>query len=377
MFERFREINETYPKTAHVRDTKSRGGTVFGWLCTYVPEEIVHAAGGLPVRITGYGHETELEDGSAYLYVNNCSFSRSCLQMGLRGDYDFLDGVIGGSTCDGSRRLFDLWRHYIGTSFHHVLTIPRKFTPEAQALYHQQVLEFKQHLEEFLGTEITDDQLRHSIDVYNETRALLKSLYELRKLDSPPITGSETLEVLTASFRMPKEIFNGYLRDLLRDLADLKPAHNGRARLMVTGSVLTNPEFIRNIESQGALVVADELCTSTRYWSDPVVTGENETPLQAISRRYLTNFPCARMVPSEERFSRILGLADDFRVEGAVNQIIRYCVAYAHDLPLLTRRLQDHGIPILALDVEYGTSGSGQIQTRIQAFLEMLGARKA
>ncbi len=377
MFERFREVNETYPKTAHVLDTKRRGGTVFGWLCTYVPEEIIHAAGALPVRITGYGHETELEDGSAYLYVNNCSFSRSCLQMGLRGEYDFLDGVIGGSTCDGSRRLFDLWRHYIGTSFHHVLTIPRKFTPEAQALYHQQVAEFREHLEQFLGIEITDEQLRHSIDVYNESRALLKALYELRKLDSPPITGAETLEVLTASFRMPKEIFNGYLRDLLRDLADLKPAHNGRARLMVTGSVLTNPDFIRTIESQGALVVADELCTSTRYWSDPVVIGEEETPLRAISRRYLTNFPCARMFPSEERFSRILGLADDFRVEGVVNQVIRYCVAYAHDLPLLTRRLQDHGIPILPLDVEYGTSGSGQIQTRVQAFLEMLGARKA
>jgi len=377
MFRRFREVNETYPKTADVLDTRRRGGPIIGWLCTYVPEEIIHAAGALPVRITGYGRETELEDGSAYLYVNNCSFSRSCLQMGLRGEYDFLDGVIGGSTCDGSRRLFDLWRHYVGTSFHHVLTIPRKFTPEAQALYHQQVSELKQRLEQFLGTRITDDQLRHSVDVYNETRALLKSLYELRKLDNPPITGAETLEVLTASFRMPKEIFNGYLSELLQELADFKPARNGRARLMVTGSVLTNPEFIRNIESQGALVVADELCTSTRYWSDPVVIRENETPLQAISRRYLTNFPCARMFPSEERFSRILGLADDFRVEGVINQTIRYCVAYAHDLPLLTRRLQEHGIPILPLDVEYGTSGSGQIQTRVQAFLEMLGARKA
>lgn len=376
MFERFREVNDAYPKTAHIAETKARGGLVFGWLCTYIPEEIIHAAGILPVRITGHSQETELDDGSAYLYVNNCSFSRSCLQMGLRGEYDFLDGVVGGSTCDGARRLFDLWRHYIGTKFHHVLTIPRKFTPEAQALYHQQATGFKQHLEQFLGIEITDERLRHSVDVYNESRELLKSLYELRKLDSPPITGAETLEVLNASFRMPKEEFNNCLRDLLRDLAHARPNQNGRARLMITGSVLTNPEFVRNIESQGALVVTDELCTSTRYWSDPVVIGEHETALQAISRRYLTNFPCARMFPSEERFSRILGLARDYRVDGVVNQIIRYCVAYAHDLPLLSRRLNEQGIPILPLDVEYGTSGSGQIQTRIQAFLEMLEARK-
>lgn len=375
MFKRFREVNDTFPRTAHVLEAKSQGRKVFGWLCTYIPEEIIHAAGALPVRITGHNQETDLEDGSAYLYVNNCSFSRSCLQMGLRGEYSFLDGVIGGSTCDGARRLFDLWRIYVGTPFHHVLTIPRKFTPEAQALYHLQVLGLKQRLEEFMGAEITDEQLRHSVEVYNESRALLKSLNELRKLDNPPITGAETLEVLNAGIRMPKEIFNDYLRDLLRDLSDSKATHSGRARLMVTGSVLNNPEFVRTIESQGALVVTDELCTSTRYWSDPVVIRENETALEAIARRYLTKFPCARMIPSQERFNRILSLANDFRVDGVVNQIIRYCVAYAHDLPLLTRKLQSNGIPLLALDVEYGSSGSGQIQTRVQAFLEMLGAR--
>lgn len=349
---------------------------MFGWLCTYVPEEIMHAAGALPVRITGHNQETELEDGSAYLYVNNCSFSRSCLQMGLRGEYDFLDGVVGGSTCDGARRLFDLWRNYIGTPFHHVLSVPRKSTAEAHALYYQQVVRFKEHLEEFLGIQITDEKLLHSIHVFNESRALLKSLYELRKADNPPITGAETMEVVNASFRMPKELFNEHLKDLLRDLRASGHSNSSRARLMVTGSVLTNPEFIKSIENQGALVVAEDLCTGTRYWSDPVVTNENETPLQAISRRYLSKLPCARMFPSDERFRRILDLARSFKVDGVVSEIIRYCVSYAHDLPLLTDRLRAQGLPILALDVEYGTSGSGQIQTRVQAFLEMLGAKK-
>ncbi len=376
MFDRFIEVNSTFPKTAHVLEHKRQGGLVFGWLCTYVPEEIMHAAGALPVRITGHNQETELEDGSAYLYVNNCSFSRSCLQMGLRGGYDFLDGVVGSSTCDGARRLFDLWRNYIETPFHHVLTIPRKSTPEAHALYYQQVVQFKERLEEFLGIQITDEKLHQSIDVYNESRTLLKNLYELRKLDNPPISGAETMEVLNASFRMPKELFNEYLKDLLRDLPSSGHTHNGLARLMVTGSVLTNPEFIKSIENQGALVVADDLCTSTRYWSDPVELNEDTTPLQAISRRYLDNFPCARMFPSDKRFNRILSLVQDFKVDGVISQIIRYCVAYAHDLPLLTERLRANGIPMLALDVEYGTSGSGQIQTRVQAFLEMLGARK-
>jgi len=372
----FREVNETFPKTPQILEHKRQGKKVFGWLCTYVPEEIMHAAGILPIRITGYSQEEELEDGNAYLYINNCSFSRSCLQLGLRGGYDFLDGVVGGSTCDGARRLFDLWRNYIGTPFHHVLTVPRKFTPEAHELYYSQVMQFKQHLEEFLGVEITDDKLRQSIDLYNESRSLLKGLYDLRKLDNPPITGAETMEVLDASFRMPKELFNGHLRQLLDELAVSGNGHKGRARLMIVGSVMANPAFVKSIEDQGGLVVTDELCTSTRYWSDPVVLNENEDSLRAICRRYLNNFPCARMYPSDERFNRILALARDFRVDGVVSQIIRYCVPYAHDLPLLTNRLKSAGIPILALDVEYGTSGSGQIQTRVQAFLEMLEVRK-
>ena len=374
--ERFRQINDTFPRTEQIREHKNQGKKVFGWLCTYVPEEIIHAAGILPVRVTGYSQEMELEDGNAYLYINNCSFSRSCLQMGLRGEYEFLDGMVAGSTCDGARRLFDLWQHYIKTPFYHILTVPRKYTEKAHGLYYQQVVQFKEHLEEFLGQKIADEQLRHSIEVYNQARVLLKQLYELRKADTPPISGAETMEVLNTSFHMPKETFNQWLKELLGELGKSSNRHQGRARLMVVGSVMNNPEFIKSIEAQRGLVVTDELCTSTRYWSDPVVLAEGQSPVKAISRRYLSNFPCARMVPSDERFKRILNLVREFKVDGVVSQIIRYCVPYAHDLPLLRDRLKDIGVPMLALDVEYGTSGSGQIQTRVQAFLEMLEARK-
>jgi bzd-type benzoyl-CoA reductase N subunit len=374
--ERFLEVNEAFPKTADILGHKKQGRKVFGWLCTYVPEEIMHAAGILPIRITGYSQEMELEDGNAYLYINNCSFSRSCFQMGIRGEYDYLDGMVAGSTCDGARRLFDLWQYYIKTPFRHILTVPRKYNQKAHGLYYEQVASFKRHLEEYLGVEITDEQMRHSVEVYNESRALLKSLYEFRKAENPPITGAETMEVLNASFRMPKERFNEWLRDLLDELSKCGIAHKGRARLMVVGSVMNNPEFIKSIETQGGLVVADELCSSTRYWSDPVVIDGDEPPLQAISRRYLNNFPCARMVPSDERFNRVLDLVRDFKVDGAVSQIIRYCVPYAHDLPLLRERLKAIGVPLLALDVEYGTSGSGQIATRVQAFLEMIEAQR-
>lgn len=376
MLDRFREINSTFPKTSQLLDYKRSGKKVFGWLCTYSPEEIMHAAGILPIRITGYSQETELDDGNAYLYVNNCSFSRSCLQLGLRGEYNFLDGVVGGSTCDGARRLFDLWRYYIGTPFHHVLTVPRKYTEKAHELYYREVVKFTEHLEEFLGFKITDEALCQSIMLYNESRKLLRDLYDLRKLDNPPITGAETMEILNASFHMPKEIFNEWLKELLREISVSGERNSGRARIMLIGSVLTNPEFVKSIEDQGGLVVTDELCTSTRYWGDPVVLEGTASPIRAIARRYLNNFPCARMFPSDERFNRIIEFVHDFKVDGVISQIVRYCVPYCHDLPLLTKRLNNIDVPVLALDVEYGTSGSGQIQTRVQAFLEMLEAKR-
>ena len=373
--ERFREINRNFPKTKEILSFKQQGGKIYGWLCTYVPEEIIMAAGALPIRITGYNQETELEDGSAYLYINNCSFSRSCLQMGLRGEYDYLDGVIGGSTCDGARRLFDLWRYYINLPFSFVLTVPRKYTEQAHKLYHDQVSQFKEAFEKHLNLKISDEALLKAVNVLNKSRNLLKQLYELRKLPQPPITGAETMEVLNASFRMPKEQFNEYLKQLLQEIGNSNIKHSPKARLMVTGSVMNNPEFIKSIEDLGALVVTDELCTSTRYWSDPVVL--NERPiLEAISRRYLNNFPCARMVPSDGRFDRIIELVKDYKVDGVISQIIRYCVPYAHDLPLITNKLKGINVPTLSLDVEYGTSGSGQIRTRVQAFLEMLETKK-
>jgi benzoyl-CoA reductase subunit C len=374
--ERFREINRTFPKTREIMEHKAQGKKVFGWLCTYVPEEVILAAGALPIRITGYNQEMELEDGNAYLYINNCSFSRSCLQLGLRHEYEFLDGVVGGSTCDGARRLFDLWRYYLKPPFFQVLTVPRKSHERAQELYYSQVEEFKNNLEKFMGVKITDDDLLKAIQVMNESRSLLKELYSLRALDEPLITGQETQEVLNGSFRMHKEQFNSYLKELIADLKKSGKGHKAKARLMLIGSVMTNPEFIKSIEELGVIVVTDELCTSTRYWADPVILEGAKNPLYAISRRYLSNFPCARMYPSTDRFDRVVKLAREAKVDGIISETIRYCVPYAHDIPLLSDRLKSENIPLLTLDVEYGTSGSGQIRTRVQAFLEMVEARK-
>jgi bcr-type benzoyl-CoA reductase subunit C len=374
ILERFREVNDSFPETALIQEAKASGKKVFGWLCTYVPEELIHAAGALPVRITGYQQESELDDANAYLYIVSCSFSRSCFQMGFRGKYHLLDGIVAGSTCDGARRLFDHWGRYIKTPFSQILSVPRKYNESTLELYYQEILDLKKNLENYLETTIAEKDILQSINIYNKSRELLNRLYKLRMKPEPPVTGAETLEILNASFRMPKTIFNKWLEQFLEklELEDIK--HQSKARIMVIGSVMNNPAFIKSVEDQGCLVVTDEICTGIRYFSDLVVIEGAESPVKAIARRYLTNFPCARMFPSTERFERILELIRQYKVDGVLSENIRYCVPYAHDLPLLKDRLKEMNIPVLSLDIEYGTSGSGQVQTRVQAFLEMIQA---
>ncbi|MFQ5898468.1 MAG: 2-hydroxyacyl-CoA dehydratase subunit D [Candidatus Methylomirabilia bacterium] len=370
-----REINRGFPYTAPIRAWKAEGKKVIAWQCTYVPEEIVWAAGILPVRMTGDSQELGLEEANAYLYINTCSFCRSCLELALRGEWDFLDGYVSAATCDGSRRLADVWRAYLSIPIVHVLTVPREMTQEAHRLYFEEVGELRRRVEETFKVEVTDAGLREAIALYNRGRQLLRELYELRKGDAPAISGAETLEVINAGFRMPRDQFNTILEQLLREARAGGRAIKGKARIMVTGSPLNNPGFLAAIEELGGLVVADELCMGTRYWWDPVQESVAD-PLEAIARRYLNNFPCARMVPCDERFKNVLALARDYRVDGVVSQIVRYCVPYAHDQPMLRERLEAEGMGVLELDVEYGMGGTGQIRTRVQAFIEMLLERR-
>lgn len=347
-----------------------------GFMCTYVPEEILYAAGVLPIRISGDSRELELERANSYLYVNNCSMIRSCLELALQGQYDGLDGLVAGYTCDGARRLYDVWKRYLPLSFMEILLVPRKSTDEALELYREELVKLRQKLEKFMGIKISEEALRGAIQKLNNTRELLHRLYDLRKSDPPLISGAESLEVLNASTRMDKEHFNRLLEKLLGEVEQRRyNTLEKRPRLMISGSMLNNPDFIRVIEEMGAWVVADELCTGTRSFWDLV--DPSLEPIEGIARRYLNNFPCARMDPPEVRFHQITQMIQEFRVQGVVSQIIRYCAPYEHDQPFLARYIeQETGVPVLSLDVEYGQEGTGQVKTRVQAFLEMLAGIK-
>lgn len=371
--EEIKRLTSPFPESAAVNTWKGEGKKVIGWVCIYVPEEIIHAAGMLPFRITGDNEELELKMAEAYLYINTCSFARTGFELAIEGKLDFLDGLVTAETCDGSRRLHDVWLRYRDTPFLHIFYVPRKFTERANQMYLADVEDWRDRLAEFGEVEISDDALRHAIQVYNRGRELLQQLYELRKREAPPITGAEALEVVKASMRLPRERFNELMEQLLDEIDRTGRQIKKGTRLMILGSILTNSTWIESIERMDAVVVTDELCTGTRYFWEKVDT--SLPPMEALTRHYFNRPPCARFQPSERRFGHIFNMIEQYNVHGIVSEIVRYCVAYGHDKPLLKERLDERNIPVLELDLEYGQSGSGQVSTRAEAFVEMLQTR--
>ncbi|OGW15725.1 MAG: hypothetical protein A3G93_08590 [Nitrospinae bacterium RIFCSPLOWO2_12_FULL_45_22] len=356
------------------RKWKQEGRALMGWVCTYVPEEIIYAAGALPIRVLGGAQETPLAD--ATLYSNACSFIRNCLEMGLDKRYDSLDGLVSVNTCDHIRRFFDVWTYHIPMPFKIILSVPTKVTENTIRFFTQELSRFRHSLEEFTGNRITIDSLRSAIGTYNRTRILLGKLYEKKKSLNPPLTGTQTLHTILAGMVMPKDQYNVLLEELLQEIETKGSgiSQDGKLRLMVCGSELEHPEFLELIEQSGGLVVADDLCNGARYFWGMV--DPEEEPLNALARRYLSRFPCPRMHPLESRVQYIVQMAQDFAVDGVIYEVIKFCDLHANTYPLIKKGLQEVGVPVLKLEREYLFSATGQLKTRIQAFFENISSAR-
>jgi bzd-type benzoyl-CoA reductase N subunit len=363
------EANNDQNRLTHAKKAKDQGKKVIGYLCSYVPQEIIHAAGMFPFRIMGtWKPDTLLADG--YLTPNSCSFCRNCLEAVLNHEYDLLDGVVSTNSCRNMDRLFDTWEYLDKTPFTHMLDLPWRTNPDAQEYYIGGVQAFKEKLEGFFAIEIGDDALREAIELYNRSRTLQRELYELRKRDAPPISGAEALGVFTASMVMDREEYNELLEQLLAELKQTQTAHKGRARILYSGSILSDPEELRVIEEQGGLVVAEDLCTTSRFFWDFV--DPSLDPLEALGKRYLDRLPCARMFEQDKRLEHVLDLAKEYHVDGVIYSAIVYCDPWSYAAPLSLLSLKKAGIPHLQLEREYGLTAEGQLRTRVGAFLEML-----
>jgi len=346
------------------------GGKVVGYFCTYVPEEILYAANILPVRILG-GHEPQ-DVSEAHIFGMFCPFCRDCLAQGLKGRYDYLDGIMIAQSCLHIRQAYTSWIKHIPVDFSYYLPMPNNVqSPHAVTYLTGELKAFKSATEKWIGKEISDEDIHAGIKLMNESRSLMHHLYEYKKKENPPISGEETMEVAISQQLVDKKEHIQALTQLLEKLKGGSGRENNGTRLMLLGSENDDIPFVQMVESVDGTIVIEDHCIGTRYfWNN--VEEVNGDPLSLLAKRYVERPAC----PSKDwmdrsRVNHIINLAKDYDVKGAIVIQQKFCDPHELDIPAITKELNSAGIKTLFLEFDV-TVPIGQFKIRVEAFLEML-----
>ncbi|MEE8472687.1 MAG: benzoyl-CoA reductase, bzd-type, subunit N [Dehalococcoidia bacterium] len=369
---RFAEITDN--RHDYARDWKKRtGGKVLGYFCTYVPEEILYAVDVLPVRILG-SHEPQ-DVTERHIYSMFCPFCRDCLAQGLQGRYEYLNGIAMSHTCLHIRQTFASWVLHVPTidKFDYYISMPAKpQSPRAKPFLIKELQAFVKAVEAWTGKTITDKDLDRGIDIVDTNRRLMHQVYETRRADKPPVSGTECMQMVIASQSMDKAEQNVLLQKLLdEEIPQRTVTRETGTRLIIIGSEDDDTEFLKMTEDMGATVVIDDHCTGSRYFWREIVRKEDR--IEAIADRYIDKIPCPEKDwEGRRRWGHIRELVDDYNVQGALVIQQKFCDPHEFDIPpLMTMLKEEKNIPCLFLEFDV-TVPAGQFRTRIEAFLETM-----
>jgi benzoyl-CoA reductase subunit C len=366
------------------RELKAAGHSIIGYLCAYVPLEIITAAGLVPFRIKG---DARVPIDAADTLMENivCSRVRSCFDLSLKGEYEFLDGLVIPHACDSIARTYGIWRSTLGLPYSHFLDLPHGTDSSSLAFFKSVLNTFRESLARFAGREISDESLGLATLRYNQNRTLIRDLYELRRSEPPGITGTEVITTVVAGASLPIEESTALVQGVIAEARHRTPSNAGeRPRLMVIGAEV-DCSLIRLVEAAGANVVADDLCPGGR--ENLPLADVTPDPLDGIAVRYLRKIGCPRTCVERrpntdydeylrQRFGDIERRIRDHRVDGVILYFYRYCDPFGFEAPAMKGYLASLAIPVLHVEDEYSQSAAARLTTRIQAFLEVIGARR-
>ncbi len=367
MIEEYRQYRLARHQAAIAWKEQNRG-KVLGVLCCCVPEEIIHAASMLPVRILGEHEETTEAD--IHFPTNLCPYCKSCFDQALKGRYDYLDGLVIPNVCNIIKAMYGFSKLLLNIPYVRFLEVPQRLSSEGVDFFTKELVLFKESLEDFSGRPISNEALRHSIDVYNENRTLLGKVYELRRRTPPLISGSEAQEMVISSMLMPKEEHNRQLAQLLERIEDRDDPPKQGVRLFISASMLDDTDFLQLIEECGGIVVADDMPMGSRYFFGSVDSSDD--PLHALADRYLNKIACPRKMLPHERLAFVTKMMNETDVKGAIIHNMRACDPHLYEYPLMRQKMESEGVPVLFFRGEETETEREQQRADIEAFIEML-----
>jgi len=371
-------------RSRRARELKAAGKKIIGYPCAYVPLEMFTALDLVPYRIYGSIREPVTEADRA-LPTSFCPFIRSCLDLALKGKDDFLDGLVTAHSCDPQHRTAHIWESCVQYSYTHFIDMPGTIRADSLEYFKGQLGDFKKTLESFTGKKMSLAKLKAAIKSHNQQRALVKELYQLTKPIPPLISGTEILQVIKAVMSLPVFEGNELLSQVISEVKNRKdgPAQKP-ARLLIWSSTLDDTDVMQIFESH-ANVVMDESCGGFRpFRAEVKLTGD---PIDGLADYYLKEITCARTFRQatigetrkdyakdlQSRFGYLKSMVKDWKINGAILFLVRYCDPFAFEMPSLKNYLDSIGIPSTYIEYDYSVGALAQLKTRVEAFMETIG----
>lgn len=360
-----------------VKELKEQGTPVIGGYCTFLPEELAMAAGALQISLCSTSDET-ISAAEEDLPRNLCPLIKSSYGFGKTDKcpyFYFSDLVVGETTCDGKKKMYEYMADFKPT---YVMQLPNKIdTAASLALWKDEIIRYKEKLEDFLDVAITDDQIQDAIHLKNRERQARKNFYGLGKLNPPALSGTDIFKVMYgANFTLDKENLIQSLNEMTAQVtADYQAGKRleHKPRILITGCPIggVTEKVIRAVEENGAVVVAFENCTVAK--SVERLVDEEKDIYDALTEKYI-NIGCACISNNNNRVELLNQMIDDYQVDGVLDMVLQACIPFAVESNKIREFCQDKKeIPYIYLETDYSTSDIEQINTRVTAFIEMIG----
>lgn len=369
-----------------IQQAQQEGKKAIGHVCYQIPEPLLNLPGIFSVRLRA-PRTTSTEMGSYYLSPLFCEACRALLERALEGGFNFLDGIIAPEACAMMNRMVENIEHLNCCKnegfFASYCDVPMKSDDITLKHY---VLQMKEHclkpLHEHLGIDVSDAAIRQAVAEQNEISRLITEIGDYRKDECPRITGYEFAILCLATYCCPKYLIIDKLRETAEELKTRTPDPKGtyRARVVVAGSEIDDPDFIKLAESTGLIVVADRYCFGSLPGRQEIILNDEEDALTQVCRYYMQSGQCPRFMNKEkvdERQTYVNQIVEDYKADGVIVEQIKFCDYWGYGRPLMSAVLQNqYGRQVLSIDRPYNAGQSGQLRTRIQAFVEAMEIKK-
>ena len=373
---------------ALIRQAQSEGKVCVAYVCENTPEPLLNLPGAFSARLRA-PRTGSMEMATYYMTSFLCEYSRALLERAIEGGYNFADAIITPDGCSMMNRCVENMEllktmgkdkeHF----FYEYMEIPMKADDNGLELY---VLQCKNHilkpLHEYYGIDISDAAIREAVKQHNRICEVIRAIGEYRKGPQPRITGYEFAVLTLCSYVCPKHLILEKLEETLEELKTREPDAKSayRARVLVVGSEIDDTDFIKLVEDSGAYVCADRYCYGSLPGRDPIALNDEEDALTQICRIYMNRGQCPRYMNTEKMNARrayVDQLAKEYEADGIIYEQMKFCDPWAYEKMLGSHILRsDYGYPVLAVDRPYAIASSGQMRTRVQAFVESVEIKK-